>query len=299
MEEAPLYVKFLMYLFVVVYMLSVMLETTHGEVVTMLKDRHRMGLALLANLVVVPILGFVLVRLLDLRPEIRIGVMMLAISPGGLFALQFARISKGNRVFAVALVIVLCVSAILITPLVAHWLFPRAGAEVGPFAWIVSLFLLFLLLVAAPLLAGRALQRQFPELAPKLGRWLGLLSIAIFIIAALLSGRFKNPAIKALGADGIIAIVVLTVVCWVVGWTLGGPEIRNRKVLAISTAMRNFGICVPLAVYYFPGTEVLAPILAFSGISIPMNMVFALVTARTLRDPVDSVRPAAQAKSAS
>jgi BASS family bile acid:Na+ symporter len=90
MEEAPLYVKFLMYLFVVVYMLSVMLETTHGEIVTMLKDRHRMGLALLANLVVVPILSLVLVRLLDLRPEIRIGVMMLAISPGGLFALQFA-----------------------------------------------------------------------------------------------------------------------------------------------------------------------------------------------------------------
>ena len=57
-------------------------------------------------------------RLLDLRPEIRIGVMMLAISPGGLFALQFARVSKGNRLFAVALVIVLCVSAILITPLV-------------------------------------------------------------------------------------------------------------------------------------------------------------------------------------
>ena len=61
-------------------------------------------------------------------------------------------------------------------------------------------------------------------------------------------------------------------------------------MLAISTAMRNFGICVPLAVYYFPGTEVLAPILAFSGISIPMNMVFALVTARTLRDPADNAK---------
>src|SRR4030095_2779707 len=285
MEEAPLYIKLLMYLFVVVYMFSVMLETTRGEVVTMLKDRRTMGLALLANLVAVPILGFVLVRLLDLRPEIRIGVMMLAISPGGLFALQFARVSKGNRVFAVALVMFLFVSAVLITPLLAHGLFPRADAESGPFAWMIFLFLL---LVAAPLLAGRALQSQIPELAPKLGRGLGLLSIVIFIVAALLSGRFKTPAIKALGTDGIVAIIVLTLVCWVVGWMLGGPEIRNRKVLAISTAMRNFGICVPLAAYYFPGTEVLAPILAFSGISIPMNMVFALVTARALHDPIAS-----------
>jgi BASS family bile acid:Na+ symporter len=120
---------------------------------------------------------------------------------------------------------------------------------------------------------------------------LGALSIVIFIIAALLSGRIKTPAIKALGADGIVAIVILTIVCWVVGWVLGGPEIRNRKVLSISTAMRNFGICVPVAVYYFPGTEVLAPILAFSGISIPLNMVFALITGRTLRDAVDSAKP--------
>jgi bile acid:Na+ symporter, BASS family len=287
--DVPFYVKFLMYLFIAVYMASVMLETTSGELVAMFKDRRKMGLAVLANVVIVPILGFILVRLLDLRPEIRIGVMMLAISPGGFFALQFARVSNANRVFAVALVIVLFVLAVVVTPLLADWLFPRPpGAEQGPFA---RLALLFLFLVVAPLLVGRRLQKQFPEVAPKLGRWLGMLSIAIFIVAALLSGRFKTPAMKAVGADGLVAIVVLTIVCWAVGWVLGGPEIRNRKVLAISTAMRNFAICFAVAGYYFRGTEVLAPILAFSGISIPMNMVFALVSARLLRDPADNTRP--------
>ena len=283
MGDAPLYVNVLMYAFVVVYMISVMLETTRGELVTMLQDRRKMGRGLLANLIIVPIVGFILVRVLNLAPDIRIGIMMLAISPGGLLALQFARISKGDRVFAVALVIVLTILAILIMPLLADWLFPRT--EGRPFIQIV---LLFLLLVVAPLLVGRALQKRFPEVAPKLGRWLGLLSILIFIAAALLSGRFKTPAIKALDANGIAAIVVLTVLCWAVGWMLGGPEIRYRKVLAISTAMRNFGICVPVAFHYFPGTEVIAPIMAFSGISIPMNMVFALITGKMLRDPPDS-----------
>ena len=283
MEDAPLYVNVLMYVFVVVYMISVMMETTRGELVTMLQDRRKMARGLLANLIIVPIVGFILVRLLNLAPDTRIGIMMLAISPGGLLALQFARISKGDRVFAVALVIVLTILAILIMPLLADWLFPRT--EGRPFIQIV---LLFLLLVVAPLLVGRALQKRFPEVAPKLGRWLGLLSILIFIAAALLSGRFKTPAIKALDANGIAAIVVLTVLCWAVGWMLGGPEIRYRKVLAISTAMRNFGICVPVALHYFPSTEVIAPIMAFSGISIPMNMVFALITGKMLRNPPDS-----------
>jgi hypothetical protein len=81
-----------------------------------------------------------------------------------------------------------------------------------------------------------------------------LLSIVIFILAALLSGRSQTPATKAF-ADGIVVIVVLTVVCWVVGWMLGGPEVRNRKVLAISTAMRNCGICVPLLSTTFPALK--------------------------------------------
>ena len=235
MAEVPLYAKILSYFFVVVYMVSVTMESTQGEIRTMLKDRRRMGFALLANIVIVPILAFVLVRLLPLRPDIRIGVMMLAISPGGVFALQFARISKGDRVFAVALVIVLLVLAIFTTPLLAHWFFWREG-EGGLF---LRLVLLFLLLVAVPLILGRELQKRFSKIAPKLGRWLGLLSIVIFTITALMTGRFKTHAIKALGTDGTTAIIVLTVVCWIVGWVMGGPEIRNRKVLAISTAMRH------------------------------------------------------------
>ena len=50
-------------------------------------------------------------------------------------------------------------------------------------------------------------------------------------------------------------------------------------------------IILPIAANYFPGTEVVAPILAFSGLSIPMNMLFALITGRTLRDTEASAKP--------
>jgi hypothetical protein len=52
--------------------------------------------------------------------------------------------------------------------------------------------------------------------------------------------------------------------------------------------MRNAGVCLPIASNYFAGTEVTVPILAFSGLMIPMNMVFALVTGRVLRDPIET-----------
>lgn len=285
MKEIPEYINMLSYLFVVLYMFSVPLETTRGEIMEHFKNFNLMRRALLANFVIIPILGFVIAYFLDLPPEIRTGLLLLAMAPGGLFALQFARVANGNRVFAVWLLFVFCLLAILITPLLVHLFFPREGAGRLPFGWLT---MMLLLLVVAPLIVGRLLQKLIPEQAPMLGLWLGRLSIVIFIVAALMAGKYKTPAIKLMGMNGIAAIVLLILGAWAVGWLLGGPEIRNRKVLAISSSMRNVGVCVPIASNYFTGTEVTVPMLAFSGIMIPMNMVFALVIGRMLRDRTDT-----------
>jgi predicted Na+-dependent transporter len=280
-EEIPAYINMLSYLFVVVYMLSVPLETTRGEIIKTLGDLNLTGRALLANFIIIPILGIVIAQFFDLPPDIRTGFLLLAMAPGGLLALQFARISNGNRIFAVALLFIFCLLAILITPALVLLFFFREGAGKLPFAWLI---LMLLLLVVVPALAGRALQRLIPQHAPKLGLWLGRLSIVIFIIAAVAAGRYRTPAVKLMGTNGIAAIVLLILAAWIVGWLLGGPEIRNRKVLAISSSMRNVGVCFPIATNYFAGTEVFIPMLAFSGIMIPMNMVLAFVTGRALHD---------------
>jgi predicted Na+-dependent transporter len=278
-EEIPEYINMLSYLFIVLYMLSVPLETTHGEIIRTLGNLNLMGRALLANFVIIPILGVIIAQFFDLPQEIKTGFLLLAMAPGGLLALQFARVSGGNRVLAVALLFVFCLLAILITPALVLSLFHREGAGKLPFAWLI---LMLLLLIVVPALVGRALQRLIPQHAPKLGLWLGRLSIVIFIIAAVTAGRYKTPAIKLMGTNGIEAIVLLIICSWVVGWLMGGPEIRNRKVLAISSSMRNVGVCLPIAASYFSGTDVAVPMLAFSGIMIPMNMVFAVVAGRML-----------------
>jgi bile acid:Na+ symporter, BASS family len=287
-EEIPAYINMLSYLFVAVYMLSVPLETTSGEITKILGDWNLMGRALLANFIIIPILGIVIAGFFDLPPDIKTGFLLLAIAPGGLLALQFARISNGNRVFAVALLFIFCLLAILITPALVLLLFFREGAGQLPFVWLI---LMLLALIVVPAIVGRGLQRLIPQHAPALGLWLGRLSIVIFIVAAVMAGRYKTPAVKLMGTNGIAAIVLLILGAWIVGWFLGGPEMKNRKVLAISTSMRNVGVCMPIATNYFAGTEVFIPMLAFSGIMIPMNMVFALVTGRALRDRQEITTP--------
>ena len=180
-EETPAYINILGYLFVAVYMLSVPLETTRGEIIGTLGHWNLMGRALLANFVIIPILGIIITQFLALPSDVRIGFLLLGFAPGGLLALQFARVSKGNRVFAVALLLVFCGLAILVTPLLVYLFFPREEAGRLPFGWLT---MMLLLLTVVPLIVGRALQRLIPQHAPKLGLWLGRLSIVIFIIAS-------------------------------------------------------------------------------------------------------------------
>ena len=165
-------------------------------------------------------MAFIIAQFFDLPSDIRTGFLLLAFAPGGLLALQFARISKGNRVFAVALLFVFCLLAILITPRWFICSFPGKERDRLPFGWLT---MMLLLLIVVPLIVGRALQKLIPAHAPKLGLWLGRLSIVIFIIAAVMAGRYKSPAIKLMGTNGIAAIVILIIGAWIVGWLLGGP----------------------------------------------------------------------------
>ena len=51
------------------------------------------------------------------------------------------------------------------------------------------------------------------------------------------------------------------------------------------------GVCYAIAAHYCPGTDVVVPILAFSGLAIPMHRLFALITGRLRRDIEVRTRP--------
>jgi BASS family bile acid:Na+ symporter len=274
MEVVPVYDKILVYLFLILYVMSVGMETKHREVVSELKGSKLAGIALLINFIVIPFVGFLLTRFLQLDQDIKIGLLLLSFTPGGLFALNFARVSKGNTHLAVDLLLYLTVPAIVITPLLLHFFLDR---EVHIFRTI-GMMLLLLMLILAPLIAGRYLGKLLqPGISEKIAKWMGTLSIILFIAITLLTSSLKSPAMKSIGNSGLIFIVLLVLISWGVGWFSGGHDTSNKKTLAIATSLRNVGICLPLALREFAGTDVVVPILAFSGISIPMNMLFSIV----------------------
>lgn len=64
----------------------------------------------------------------------------------------------------------------------------------------------------------------------------------------------------------------------IIGWFMGGPQNDTRGVLATVTSMRNVALCLLIVMKSFSGRGMEVPLVAFSALMIPSNLIFTLVS---------------------
>jgi BASS family bile acid:Na+ symporter len=259
--------------FLVSVMLGIGLEVTGRQVLDALRNVSLMGRALLANLVLVPILGVVLVRLVPMPPDGAAGVLILAAAPGAPFAVQFTSKARDAVAFAAALLFVLTLVALVVTPPLAGLLLQVETPLALPAGRVALGVVLYLLL---PLLAGFALQRWAAAPARALRKPVTLCASVSFPAVILLTMGMKSAATRAIGIPALVAMLGLVLGGMVIGWLLGGPEVGTRRVLATGTGMRNAMVALLVALTSFPGSDVDLAVLAFSALMVPPNLVFTI-----------------------
>ena len=104
--------------FVALVMLSIGLSVSGGELLDVLRNRALFTRTLVANCLLIPGIGFLLVNIFPLTPDARVGILLLAAIPGTPIALQFTRMAKTRLAFAAVMTFVLSVVSIATTPLV-------------------------------------------------------------------------------------------------------------------------------------------------------------------------------------
>ena len=260
-------------IFLISTMLAIGMTVSWEEISSTLRDRRALPRVLMANFILVPLLGIILVHIFRFPPGTTTGILLLAISPGGLTAIQFTDKVKGSLAFAAVVAFVLTIASIAASPIIAHILIPQESPVRVPYFGVIGGVLLFLLL---PVLLGFLVRRLFQTAAGKIGRILLVLSNVSFVASIVLTAAFKKHAMKEVGPSVIAALLILIVGSMVIGWLLGGPDQGSRRVMAVSTSMRNAALCLLVAMRNLPGTNADVLVVAFMGLMIPPNMLFTL-----------------------
>jgi bile acid:Na+ symporter, BASS family len=238
-----------------------------------LRNRALFIRTLVANCVLIPGVGLLLVNILPLTPDVSAGILLLAAIPGTPIALQFTRMSKTRLAFAAVMTFVLSIVSIAITPLALEVMPQTAQRSQRP---ILNLTVSILLYIAAPLCAGLWLFRA-PKIAPRLVLPLEILATVVFLFLMWETRLARREALRAIAGRGtILAMFLLLVISMAIGWFTGGPDSESRRVLATSTGMRSVIVVLYVARYCFPGTNIYMVPIVYVSLMVPTNLLFHL-----------------------
>ena len=163
---------------------------------------------LLAQVVILPLLCFGVAKGFGLAPELAVGLMLLAASPGGATANLFSHLAHGDVALNITLTAVNSVVSLFTLPLIVNFaLIHFMGADHGvplQFSKIVQVFFI----VLGPVSVGMVLKARKPLLAAKLDRAVRVLSalVLVSIVAATLI-KEREHVVSFFAQVGLPALV--------------------------------------------------------------------------------------------
>jgi len=254
-------------------MFGVSLELKASDFSAALRTPRALVIGLAAHHLVFPALTFGLVLLIQPRPSIALGMILVSACPAGNISNFLTHFAKGNTALSVSISTLSTLAAIVMTPLnIAFW-----GALYGPAQPILrqvavnplEMFVHVFLLLGLPLAAGLAVSRRWPGFTERARTPMKYFSLGFFLLFVL----------AALGANwqyfklyvGMVVGVVFVhnasalITGYAMAWATRLPE-RDRRAVAIECGIQNSGLGLILIFNFFDGLGGMAVVAAWWGI---------------------------------
>lgn len=227
--------------FAIASMASVGLRYTVREIVEPLRDWWGVALALVANFIAVPLLAFLILRLLPLETPYAVGLLLIAAAAGAPFVIKLTQIADGDVAFNAGLLVLLVVVSIAYMPLVVPHLAPQADVS----AWAIARPLVITMLL--PLALGVVLKALTPRSGSLLPALAVLTNVALVVLVVLTFSLNVNTVLGVFGTGAILVSLLLVIGAFAIGWVLGGFGEHLRDEMALTTAQRNFAAAMVVA----------------------------------------------------
>ena len=280
METIELILNLLLKVYIVSVMFAMGLQLSLPHIKKELANTGFVVRALLANIIIVPLLAMLVIQLAPLSQEMVIAVVLVASAPG--YAPILSEMAGGNLARTAALMFLMAAVSLVTTPAVATLMFAgQASISINPLTVIITLLLFQIL----PLAAGLVLRSQRLELAQQLQKVFGFIArIAILIVmVAFLLLEFRY--IVRTPWSSLLSIFVISTGGLAAGYLLGGPATADRKTLALNTKIRNLGLALLIAGSEFEGQHVEREIIVY-GLIMYTVAILAAVYWRRKAKPV-------------
>ena len=263
-----------------IIMFSLGLGLTINDFLRVIKYPKNFLVGFICQVILLPIIAFILINLITLTPEIALGVMIIAAAPGGVTSNVLTKFANGDVALSVSLTAIVSLISIATVPFIvfhsANFLEIEILKEIAMSSIATKMFFV----VTVPVLLGMIIRKLKQDLVIAYESLFQKISIILFLIVftAIWVEEWGEimSFIKTAGLISIILNMTMIIIGFYVAKFLVSG-IAQRKSISLECGLQNGTLAVYVAVQLFDQKVYLVPSAAYVLIMFVTSIFFVLL----------------------
>ena len=259
-------------------MLALGLGLTGQDFLRVIKKPKDFIVGFTCQLILLPIIAFILIKIFNTPLELALGVMIIAAAPGGVTSNVLTKFANGDVALSVSLTAIISLISIISVPFIV---FKSADllqvTSISKEISMIGISMKMFLVVTLPVLLGMLIRKLAKNFITSKTQLIQKISVILFVIvfAAIWVEEWEN-IISYIAQAGTITLI-LNIVMMLIGYYVAkflASGIAQRKCISLECGLQNGTLAVFVASQLFNDITFLIPTAAYALIMFLTSLIF-------------------------
>jgi len=262
------------------------LGLTGSDFLRVIKQPRDFFVGAFSQIILLPIIAFILVKIWPIAPELAIGVMIIAAAPGGVTSNLLTSFAKGDVALSISLTAIISLLSVITIPFIVLTSVgllndTNITQDISLFSMSRDMFLI----VTVPVILGMLLRRFVSGAALKFEPIARKISIVLFVLVLLGAIAAERENVVSYFAQAGLITLVLNVVMMVVAYFVAqtfASGTNQKKCITIECGLQNGTLAIFVATSIFGGGMYVIPAATYSLIMFATSLIFVYLVRKTI-----------------
>ena len=262
-------------------MLALGLGLTSQDFLRVAKQPKDFLVGLICQLILLPIIAFLLLKIFNLPLEIALGVMIIAAAPGGVTSNVLTKFANGDVALSISLTAIISLISIISVPFIV---FKSAEllevTEISKEISMIGISMKMFLVVTLPVIIGMLIRKFATNFVISKSQLIERVSVFLFVVvfAAIWVEEWENIMgyIKQAGLITLVLNIVMMFIGYYVAKFLASG-VSQRKSISLECGLQNGTLAVFVASQLFTEITYLIPTATYAIVMFLTSIIYVFI----------------------
>ena len=263
-----------------IIMFGLGLGLTISDFTRVLKNPRDFFVGFICQVILLPIIAFLLIQIISLPIEIAMGVMIIAAAPGGVTSNILTKFAGGDVALSVSLTAIVSLLSVFIVPLIVFNSADFLGVEITKEISMLNIAMKMFFVVTVPVIFGMIVRTLMTDFIVSKTLIIQRLSVVLFLVVFISIWIEEwDRIVSFITRAGLIAFI-LNMTMIFVGYYVAKfftSGVAQRKCISLECGLQNGTLAVVVATQLFNDIVYMVPTAAYALVMFTTSIFFVLI----------------------